>query len=183
MEVKGTWLLNFVKVIRANKDKDFSQWLEPEDFEIIRERIMPSSWYPLKSFLRMGRAIFKGVAESNLDVTRLFGRLIMQSNLKIYKNLLVEGDPATSIDKFALLRKSFFGGIASFIEVIDKGENWTEYKLIMTDHKYMELDTADAFSYLLAGCVEQLAEQTGGKNAGSIVRRETDKYVTRITWS
>ncbi len=181
MRVKGTWVVNFVKVIRANKDKNFKKWLTDEDWAIIDAHILPSSWYSYESFLRMGHAIYKEVAGSDRDMTRLFGRLMMTDHLKIYKTIRVDGDPAASVTKFTNLKKSFFGDIDSFMEVTDQGPNYTSCKLSMTARD-MARETSDAFSFLLAGNLEELVEQAGGKNVETVTKREQRGYQTQVKW-
>lgn len=47
MEVKGTLLVDYVKAIKGNKDREWDKWLEPEDWELIEGNVLPSQWYPL----------------------------------------------------------------------------------------------------------------------------------------
>ncbi len=104
MEVKGTLLLHWVKAIRANRDKDWSDSLTAEDWELIDGRILPSNWYPFEQWVRIGSALFKVAGNRDLNLTRVFGLDWMKNFLEVYKNILVDGDPAASITKFGQLR-------------------------------------------------------------------------------
>ncbi len=45
-KVKGTMVVDQVKLIRGNKSMNWSKYLKPEDWEAINKRILPSEWYP-----------------------------------------------------------------------------------------------------------------------------------------
>jgi len=73
--VKGTLLLDYVCMIRANKDKDWQKYLKPEDWEIINGRILPSLWYPYETFERAGMATFYVLGGGNFDAVRAWGKI------------------------------------------------------------------------------------------------------------
>ena len=45
-KVKGTMMIDQVRMIRGNKDKDWNKYLKPEDWNIIKGMILPAAWYP-----------------------------------------------------------------------------------------------------------------------------------------
>ena len=61
-KVKGTMLIDQVRMIRGNKDKDWNKYLTPEDLNIIKGRVLPAAWYPLETYKRCGRAVFQLLA-------------------------------------------------------------------------------------------------------------------------
>jgi len=181
MYVKGTWILDFVKMIRANKDKDWDRWLAPEDWEIINAQVLPSQWYPFESYERIGKAVFVEIAQSNLDITRTFGRIMMRDLLKVYKNILVEGDLAASVEKFNILRKTFFRGIESDLIFVEQGECHMVFKLMIAGID-RERASPEAFAHQLAGNLEELVEQAGGKNVSVSVKTVEDGYELSLGW-
>jgi hypothetical protein len=42
-KVKGTMMIDQVRMIRGNKDKDWNKYLKPEDWNIINTKILPSA--------------------------------------------------------------------------------------------------------------------------------------------
>ena len=44
IEVKGTLILDVIRIVRANKDKNWKKWLSPEDEEVVNGRIFPAAW-------------------------------------------------------------------------------------------------------------------------------------------
>jgi len=181
MEAKGTMLLDYVRIIRANKDKDWDKWLEPQDWEIINERILPSRWYPYESFQRIGLAVFKEIAGSNLDTVRGFGRFTAKGMGQVYKNLRVEGDPAASAEKFAKIRETFLKDVDGGTQVTDRGPTWLKFKLTLPsgvkDH-----ETGDAFGYQIAGILEEIVELAGGKNVSLSIEKTEDGYEYDVKW-
>ena len=42
-KVKGTMMIDQVRMIRGNKDKDWNKYLKPEDWNKINTKILPSA--------------------------------------------------------------------------------------------------------------------------------------------
>ena len=71
MRVKGTLLLDYVRMIRANKELDWDEYLETEDWEVINSQILSSQWYSYDSFRRIAYGVFKVIGKSeNLSISR-----------------------------------------------------------------------------------------------------------------
>ncbi len=184
MQVKGTMLIQMVKVIRSNKDKNWDKWLKSEDWEIINSRILPSQWYPYVSFERIGLAVFKEMAQSNLDNVISFGRLLANGMEDIYANVFVEGDPVTSIEKFSIIRKTFMKDVEGGTQITDHGPDWLKYKLAILSQVDVEIDVeaAEVFAYMMAGTLEGIVEQAGGKNISVTVEKVEDGYDYDVKW-
>ena len=73
-KVKGTMLVDQVRMIRAHKHHDWDDVLEPEDWEFINQMFLPSSWYPLEWYEKCGWATFQVLAGGNVDLVRFRGR-------------------------------------------------------------------------------------------------------------
>ena len=74
-KVKGTMLIDQVRMIRGNKDKDWRNYLTSEDWAIVKGMVMPASWYPVETYKRCGRDVFKVFAGGNTDIVRLSGKM------------------------------------------------------------------------------------------------------------
>jgi len=107
--VKGTMLIDYARLIRANKDRNWSKYLEPEDMEIIKGKIFSSVWYHYKSFERIGMAVFHEIAGSNIETARVFGRFFWKNLLTgVYRTILSDRDPYRCLERYAILREQFF---------------------------------------------------------------------------
>jgi hypothetical protein len=181
MQVKGTWIMNYIKIIRADKDREWDQYLEPEDWEIINGRVLSSQWYSYESFSRIGLAVFKEAAGSDLGAVRAFGRLMLEDLVKVYKTILIQGDPHGSVQKFVALRETFFKDVEGYTRIIDQGSDWLDYKLMMVERD-LKLEAAEAFATQMAGSLEALVEKTGAKNVKVDIKREDDGFLIRLKW-
>jgi hypothetical protein len=157
--VKGTLLLDYVRMIRANKDKDWRKYLTPEDWEIINGRILPSLWYPYETFKRGGMAAFYLLGGGNLDAVRAWGKISMEYLTKgVYKSIVADPDPVMALERFVIMRRQFFNFVAMEFEKI--GEK--HVKIILAGAP--DDSSIDAYGAQLAGGLERLVELTGGKN-------------------
>jgi hypothetical protein len=162
MKVKGTMIIDYVKIIRSNADKDWNLYLEDEDWEIINGQVLSSAWYSYQCFRRLGYAVFKEIAQSDLEAVRFFGKINIKNTLKIYKGVLVPGDPVASAENFAKLRRNFIKADAD-TRMIEHGDNWLKYKVTAPSHE-KDAEGLEAFCHQIAGNLEGIVEETGGKN-------------------
>jgi len=179
MQVKGTLLMDYVKIVRANKDRKWDRWLAAEDWEIINGQVLPSNWYPYENFRRIGFAVFKEIADSNLETVRSFGRFSMRRLLEIYKNVLSPGDPVASARNLAKLRRTFMRGEQE-TRVAEAGPGWLRYEVSTgaeEDHEH-----SLAFVHQMAGNLEEIAAQTGGKNVTAQVAEEGKVFNILVRW-
>jgi hypothetical protein len=174
-------MVDLVKLIRANKDKNYDKWLRPEDWEIIESNVLPSQWYPFESYERIGLAAFKEIGGSDVENSRGFGKITLNNLLKVYKTLLIERDPAESIDKFIALRGAFFKDAPFTTTVTERGEDFMKLT-ISTAPELAGKEIADSFAYQFAGSLEELVERTGVKNVNVVIERREDSYEYRIGW-
>jgi hypothetical protein len=159
-KVKGTMILDFVRTIRANKTQDWNKYLKPEDWEIINKRILPSLWYPVEIFTRCGWAIFKIMAQGNLDVARMGGKMQGKNLFEtVYKGIVTAQDPQTALNRFVVVYNQFFN--FSSLRFEEAGKNHLK---IHNDYDESNQPGMAAYCYNLMGILETLVEMSGGKN-------------------
>jgi hypothetical protein len=181
-KVKGTMLVDLVRMIRANKDKDWGKHLTPEDWNIINKRILPSEWYPLEIFQRCGMATFQLLAQGNLDLVRLRGRIRGKELFEnVYKSLIISQDPAASLSRFVTVYGQLFNFSSLRFENLGKG-----HAKIHHDYDASRNPGTMPYCHQLMGILDVLVEIAGGKN----VKIELDakqwegatKTIFDITW-
>jgi len=183
LKVKGTVLVDLVKQVRAAKDRNWDKYLSPEDMELINGEIMTSSWYPDDFFYRLSLAVFKITGESNLDNSFAYGQLTAHNMAEIYKNVFVQGDPATTIDRFVTRRKSFFSTDYQDSErnKVVKGPGRVSVYTI-SDKKIRGTEVADVIMYSVMGVMYELTKIVGGQNVKSNLVKNNDDYEIIIKW-
>jgi len=181
MEIKGTWITDYARIIRANKDKNWDKYLTPDDWKIINAKILSSVWYPYESFMRMGTAVFHEIAQGNLEVARGFGKMLLENLAAIYKNLIIPGDPVTSIGKIYALQRSFFRDVPSVIAPVLHEKNRTVVRIGITEIE-KRMGEPEAFAYQFMGLMEKLIEKVGVNKYQAEVRAVEDGYEVDLRW-
>jgi hypothetical protein len=179
-QVKGSMVLGYVKTIRANKQVDWGQYLRPSDWEIIQGSVLASTWYPFEFYCRLGIAIFKEVAHSDLNRVREFGRRNIPEILQIYKNILVPGNPEQSLLNLAEHQEMLMQGNPS-MKAINLGPQSVRYR-IRASLDRVERPLLEAFCYQIAGGAEVTAERAGGQEVTSRVLPAGDSFELELTW-
>ncbi len=184
LKVKGTILQDLVKQVRTEKDKNWKDYLEPEDWEYINGDIMASQWYPDDFFYRLALATFNVTGNSNLDASFAYGQLTAHNMAVIYKNMIVENDPATSIERFMARRKSFFstdykGAEQNRVEKHDR--RVTVYTI--ADEKIRNTEVADVIMHSVLGAMHEIASIVGGSLVNSNLKKNGDVYELTISWT
>lgn len=165
MRVKGTVVIDFVRMIRGHKDRRWNDWLQPEDWDIINNRILPAAWYPYASFQRISYSVFKVIGGSDFDTAVVFGRFTLQNLVKIYKYVLTPGNPLRSVKTFGHLRDTFFDSIFAEgkntgFEIVQSSETWLLFRVNRPfneeNREYLE-----AIGYNYAGSLMELIEHCG----------------------
>lgn len=179
--VKGTMLIDQVRMIRANKQLDWSRFLTPEDWEFIKQTFLPSSWYPLEWYETCGWATFNVLARGDVELVRLRGRVRGKELFQtVYRNLADGKDPMSALERFVSLYSLLFNfSSLEFRRVADKNAQ-------IVHHYNSNRPTGKPYCYQLAGHIDSLIEMTGAKN-GKVVfitkRWEGDPVTTfDITW-
>lgn len=180
MRVKGSLILDYVRIIRANKDRDWTPHLDETDLDIVNGKVLASNWYPYDSFKRIALAIYKEMANSDPEVARGFGRYTIDNFVNIYKNILMEGDPAGTLKKLITQKRLYFDGDTE-IEVKEAGKNFVKYR-VKAPTEEAGSEHFKAFSYTLAGNAEQLAAKAGGKNVSTEIDYRDESFEIKISW-
>ncbi len=192
VKVKGSLLVDYARLIRANKEIDWTQWLDAEEMEIVNNEVMTSAWYSYRVFRKLAWACFQGIACGDLELTATFGRFILQNQLSVYQNVRVPNDPVASIKNFARFWQNFFQGETMESVMTESGVNRITYKITApVDEKAMDrvnsftgnyLDSVAAFSYQIGGMLQELVEQAGGRSARfEVVSEGLTQHIT-VQW-
>lgn len=159
--VKGTLILDYVRLIRSNPDRPWSKWLRPDDLEIVHGQVLASGKYPFSAFSRIGYAVFKEIAQSNLETVRGFGHFFIKGMMEVYgKSVLVAGNPVATIDKFTQLYKIWMigGGETSMEKLAD---NKLVFRITPPDEGQGE-EVTKAYMHQVAGQIEELIKLSSG---------------------
>jgi hypothetical protein len=145
-------------MIRGNKAVDWSKLLAPEDLALASMRVDPAGWYPMTSFERMGDAILQMVAGGSLDAVRMWGRFSVDQLAAAQPQLVAHGDPLETMNRFRVLRATYFDFEALEVNVICDGEA----DVLIAYH--MGPSAEEAASCQTMGFFERLLEVAGAKN-------------------
>lgn len=157
-KIKGEFLLDYVRMVKARKDVDWSQYFTVDDLLFLKKRVLGTEWYPMAPFERIATALFKEIAHDNPEVVRLWGRMQAEEISRTYDSLVHKGNPRDSLVQFQVLRRSFF----SFdpINVIELYRNFAKLEMNFTMNPAAE----QAATYQALGIFERLAELSGATN-------------------
>ncbi len=180
MRIKGTMLSDYIRIIRANKDKDWGPYLTPGDWELINGQVLLSSWYPLEIYRRVAFAVFKVVAKGNLDTARTFGRFNIKSMMQTYGNFIEPGNPMAGAEKLNRIRRTLIEG-ADEARLTRIGEREFVYAMPVQKAE-KDKEVMDAFAYSVAGHLEEIVNLSGGKNVKVAVQPDAEYYNLRVSW-
>ncbi len=107
-QVRGSLFLDYVRMLKARRDVEWSRYLAPEDLPFLEQEIDLGAWYPMATFERLGLAILQVVAGGDLEAVRGWGKFAVRPLVALHRNLLVENDPRESLMRFHVLRRSIF---------------------------------------------------------------------------
>jgi len=120
--VKGNVVLDYVKMIKANPDKPWSEILLPGDFDIIKQMVLPGSWYPMEFFQRTGVAVYKLIANEDLNLVRLMGLANGDKMFENYPGVVTKGDAYATVEKFIQIQRNFYSFHAFDFEKLGASE-------------------------------------------------------------
>ena len=156
--VKGILFADYVRMIRAAKDVDWSARLGAEDLAYLDESIDPDDWYPMEAFERMGNAILALVAKNQLALVRVWGRM-QADELRAKEPMLVAAnDPVETLRRFRVLRSTFFD-----FEALSLTELFDDQALVAIGY-HMGMPAEEAASIQTLGFFERLLEASGARN-------------------
>jgi hypothetical protein len=106
--VRGVLFVDYVRMLRATKVPALAQHLGDEELAYLTRAIEKDAWYPMPVFEKLGCAILSIVAQGQMFPVRLWGRYSATQLHKQYPALLAPGDPVETLNRFRVLRETFF---------------------------------------------------------------------------
>jgi hypothetical protein len=160
MQVKGSIVVNLVKMIKKDKSGVYNNYLTEKDKAIISQKILPSSWYPFDMYKRCLNAIFEVIAKKDLKIAKEWGRIECQTAMSnIYARVIEGCDPLSFIKRYEVTHQNFYD--FGKTEIIVEGKNRVVYKLSEFDAQFYII------YYLIQGWIEHGLELCGAKNIKS----------------
>jgi hypothetical protein len=157
-QVKGSLFVDYVRMLRGQKGMDWTPHLPPEDIAHLHARIDPAGWYPMDAFERMGNIILRSVARGDLQAVRMWGRFSVDAMRFANPGLVAAGDPIETVNRFRVLRSTFFDFDALDVLMLHDDEA----QIVV---RYHMGDTAEeAASWQTLGFFERLLEFSGAKD-------------------
>jgi uncharacterized protein (TIGR02265 family) len=180
-KVKGTMLLDFVKMVKVHKNLDWNKHLKPEDWELINAIILPSKWYPLDFFKRCSTAAFVLLAGSNLEMARTNGQMMAKHLFETtYKTVVQSKDPMRALSQFVANYATLFNFSLLKLEKIDP-------RHVHVLHDYDPRDKGNiAYCHQMMGMFETMVQMTGGKDGKVVLAKKqwegAPATIFDITW-
>ena len=159
--VKGILFAEYVRMIRGHKQYDWHAQLEAEDLAHLSARVDPAGWYPMETFERFGNAILTNVALGQLEAVRMWGRFSVDQHRAAQPALVEPGDPVETLQRFRVLRATFFDFPALEIPLLldDQAEVVIRY--------HMGARAEEAASFQTMGWFERQLELAGATNVNA----------------
>ena len=163
--VKGVLFLDYVRMVKAHKGVEWDTFLDPGDLHYLTDRIDITGWYPMETFERLGNAILRFVAGNQLFPVQLWGRYSASQLHAAHPMLLAPGDPLESINRFQVLRQTFFDFDALSVPLLHPGAA----QIVIRYH--MGRVAEEAASYQAMGFFEGLLELAGARDIDARFRQ------------
>ncbi|MGZ3428814.1 MAG: hypothetical protein ACXVCV_19305 [Polyangia bacterium] len=164
--VKGVLFAEYARMIRSHKSFDWASQLAPEDLPYLSARIVPTGWYPMATFERLGNAILSFIARDDLQAVRMWGRFSADELRALQPELVVAGDPVETLQRFRVLRSTYFDFPALEIPMLLQDEA----HVVIAYH--MGARAEEAASFQTMGFFERQLELAGATNVtGRLVQR------------
>ena len=178
--VRGVLFLDYVRMLRRHKGVDWSQHLKPEDLPYLSTSIDPAEWYPMASFERLGNAILRIIAHGDLFPVRLWGRYSADQLRADQPSLVAAGDPVETLNRFRVLRSTYFDFDALEVLMLHEGE------ADIAISYFMGMPAEEAASVQTMGFFEHQLELAGAKKIGARFRLRSwagdDRTVLVLRW-
>jgi hypothetical protein len=155
--VKGILFLDYVRMLKAYKGVEWNTLLPPEDVGYLDQQIDKTGWYPMETFERMGNQILHFVARDQLAPVQMWGRYSAQQLRADHPMLLSPNDPVESINRFRVMRQTFFDFEALTIVMLHEGDAQIAIQY------YMGMPAEEAASVQTMGFFEGLLDLAGAK--------------------
>ena len=159
--VRGVLFVDYVRMLRRMKHIEWARTLPADDITYLSTQIDPTAWYPMETFERFGNEILHNVAQGQLSVVQLWGKYSAGQLRTAHPLLLAPADPVETMNRFHVMRQTFFDFEALHIPQLHDGEAQ------IAIHYYMGMPAEEAASYQTVGFFEGLLELAGAKQITS----------------
>jgi len=156
--VRGILFVDYVRMLRAQKDGAWRALLAAEDLPIVDAMIEPAAWYPMATFERLGNAILEVLTRGELFPVQLWGKYSAAKLHEAHPSLLDPDDPAETLARFRVLRETFFDFAALEVPLLSDDEA----QIIVRYH--MGASAEEAAAYQTMGFFEGLLELAGARD-------------------
>jgi hypothetical protein len=178
--VKGVLFLDYVRMIKAHKGVEWSSFFSPDDHAYLTKQIDTTAWYPMETFERFGNAILKFVAGDQLLPVQMWGRFSAAQMKHAQPRLLAAGDPVETLNRFKVMRQTFFDFDALEVLMLHEGAA----QIAITYHMGMPAEEAAAVQTM--GFFEGLLELAGAKEIQAKFRAKSwagdERTVLDVRW-
>ena len=165
--VRGILFVDYVRMLRSQKQVDWSQHLTAEDIWFLSTRIDPDAWYPMATFERMGNQILRTVANGEMFPVQLWGRYSARKLHEVHPTLLAPNDPIETLNRFRVMRETFFDFDALSVPMLLDDEA----HIVVGYHMGMPAEEAACFQTM--GFFEGLLELAGAKDVDATFRERS----------
>jgi hypothetical protein len=183
-------LIDFARIIRANKNLPWDQYLTREDMGLIQGNIYPVTWYPFEAFERISYTVFMLIGKGDLMNARTFGAFTIQDTFhKVYGDVLFrDKDPVAVLKKFVTLQEKFF----KFQDISDplKMEllEGNKVKIIIRAPSALGIEYThmEAYTHYLAGAFQKVIEGCAKGVRINIIKIQSETEPAseiELTWS
>jgi hypothetical protein len=164
-KIKGALLMEFVRLIRDNKDRDWKKYLSEEDMKVVFGTVMPNAWYPLEIYEHAGLAIYTEIAQSKPENAKVWGRYVIEDlGKRFYHNLIRNEDPMGAIERCMTFLQHWFKFDDPDFQAI-RVEKVSPNRAKVTIRYDHPLEFFEAYAYQSCGQFERIVELNGGKDA------------------
>lgn len=179
--VRGVLFLDYVRMLRSQKATDWSAHLPAEDLAHLEAKIDVDGWYPMETFERMGTAILRTVARGELFPVQLWGRYSVAQLRATNPSLLAPSDPVETLNRFRVLRETFFDFRALDVLLLHDDEAQIEIRY------HMGMPAEEAAAMQTVGFFEGLLEIAGARDVSSELLERSwagaPRTVLELRWS
>ena len=166
-QVKGVLFRDYVRMLRAWKDTSWRVGLPAEDLAHVDARVDLEAWYPMATFERLGNAILASITRGELEPVRLWGRMSAAQLRADQPMLVAPGDPVETLNRFQVLRQTFFDFDAVVVRMLHDGEAQIEIAY------HMGMPAEEAASMQTMGFFEGLLELAGARTIAASFRERS----------
>jgi hypothetical protein len=156
--VKGSVLVDYIKLMRASPQLPWADHLAPADLEQLQQMILPASWYPVELFQRLGLAVFKLVSKESFEVVHSFGRFLAEQMNANNPGLVVKGRPRDTLNKYQVIQDRLLSYKA--LEIKEQGPG----RLIFQAYFLPQDEAIEIYMEVTAATLGRLIEFSGGRN-------------------